>query len=98
VGTWCGDSREQLPRLEAVLDALGQRSPFEGLRMLGIDRSKAVDARAWRFGKVELVPTIVVTMSGAEVGRIVETPASGTIEEDLVRILAPLEGWEVPVE
>ncbi len=42
------------------------------------------------------MPTIVVTAGGAEVGRIVETPKSGRIEEDLVRILAPIEGWEVP--
>ena len=97
-GTWCGDSREQLPRLQAVLGALGPSSPFEELRMVGIDRSKSIDVKVWPFGTVELVPTIVVTMSGAEVGRITETPATGSIERDLATILAPLEGWEVPHE
>jgi cyclophilin family peptidyl-prolyl cis-trans isomerase/HEAT repeat protein len=97
MGTWCPDSREQIPRLEAVLAALGKASPFDAPRLVGVDRSKAADPALYPFGPVELVPTIVVTAGGAEVGRIVETPKSGRIEEDLVRILAPVEGWEVPV-
>ncbi len=96
MGTWCPDSREQIPRLEAVLAALGTGSPFDAPRLVGVDRGKAADPASFPFGPVELVPTIVVTAGGAEVGRIVETPKSGRIEEDLVRILAPIEGWEVP--
>jgi cyclophilin family peptidyl-prolyl cis-trans isomerase/HEAT repeat protein len=96
MGTWCGDSREQIPRLQAVLVALGERSPFEQPRLVGVDRSKSIDATLFPFGTVELVPTIVVTAGGSEIGRIVETPKSGSIEEDLVRILAPVEGWELP--
>ena len=98
MGTWCGDSREQVPRLQAILIALGGRSPFEAPRLLGVDRSKAADAKDFPFGQVELVPTIVVTVGGAEIGRIVETPKSGSVEEDLVRILAPVEGWQLPDE
>jgi cyclophilin family peptidyl-prolyl cis-trans isomerase/HEAT repeat protein len=97
MGTWCPDSREQIPRLEAVLAALGKGSPFDAPRLVGVDRSKAVEKSLYPYGPVELVPTIVVTAGGVEVGRIVETPRSGRIEEDLVRILAPVEGWEVPI-
>ncbi|HQT93979.1 MAG TPA: HEAT repeat domain-containing protein [Thermoanaerobaculaceae bacterium] len=97
MGTWCSDSRTQIPRLQAVLAALGKGSPFDAPRLVGVDRSKAADPALYPFGPVDLVPTIVVTAGGAEVGRIVETPKSGRIEEDLVRILAPIEGWEVPV-
>jgi cyclophilin family peptidyl-prolyl cis-trans isomerase len=96
MGTWCGDSREQVPRLQAVLSALGERSPFDPARLVGVDRSKAIDAKLYPYGVVELVPTVVVTVGGSEVGRIVEEPKSGSIEEDLVRILAPVEGWELP--
>ncbi|MCU0292701.1 MAG: peptidylprolyl isomerase [Thermoanaerobaculaceae bacterium] len=96
MGTWCGDSREQIPRLQAVLARLGPRSPFGVPRLVGVDRSKWIDRDQYPFGAVELVPTIVVTAGGSEIGRIVETPASGRIEEDLARILAPVEGWEVP--
>jgi cyclophilin family peptidyl-prolyl cis-trans isomerase len=93
MGTWCGDSREQIPRLQAVLATLGKQSPFAGLRLIGVDRSKQTPA-SWRFGAVEAVPTIVVTYGGARVGSIVETPSSGKLEQDLVNILASLEGWE----
>lgn len=96
LGTWCGDSREQIPRLQAILAALGERSPFAAVRLLGVDRSKWIDREMYPFGAVELVPTIVVTTGGSEIGRIVETPASGRIEKDLVSILAPVEGWELP--
>ncbi|MBZ5590104.1 MAG: peptidylprolyl isomerase [Acidobacteriia bacterium] len=98
MGTWCGDSREQIPRLQAVLSALGERSPFEAPRLLGVDRSKSADAKAFPYGPVELVPTIVVTAGGSEVGRVVETPKSGSVEEDLVRILSSVEGWQLPDE
>ena len=95
MGTWCSDSREQIPRLQAVLARLGETSPFEAPRFVGVDRSKQATEALYPFGDVDLVPTIVVSMEGSEVGRIVETPTSGSIEGDLVRILAPLEGWPV---
>jgi len=96
MGTWCGDSREQIPHLQAILAALGDASPFAPPLLVGGDRSKAYPPDRFPFGAVERVPTIVVTLEGAEVGRIVETPASGSLEEDLVAILAPYEGWELP--
>jgi len=99
MGTWCSDSREQVPRLLKILQLLGPANPFTELTLLGVDRGKKVlPARNFPYGPVERVPTIVVTFGGSEVGRIVETPLAGTLEEDLVRILAPLEGWEVPEE
>jgi len=93
LGTWCGDTREQVPRLQKVLAALGESSPFDPPRLIGTDRTKSAPAAQFPFGDVELSPTIVVSIEGHEVGRIVETPTSGSIEGDLVRILAPVEGW-----
>ena len=29
MGTWCGDSREQIPRLQAIMAKLGDRSPIQ---------------------------------------------------------------------
>jgi len=96
MGTWCGDSREQVPRLQAILRALGERSPFESPRLIGVDRSKTIEFERYPYGSVERVPTVVVISGGQEIGRIVETPASGCLEEDLVHMLAPIEGWELP--
>ncbi len=97
MGTWCSDSREQVPRLLKIHEVLGEDSPFGEITLLGVDRGKKVTpAEAFPYGPVERVPTLVVTLGGAEVGRVVETPLSGSLEEDLARILAPLEGWELP--
>lgn len=99
MGTWCSDSREQIPRLLKIHEVLGKGSPFSQITLLGVDRGKkVVPAAAFPFGAVERVPIIVVTFGGAEVGRVVETPLAPTLEEDLVRILAPVEGWELPEE
>lgn len=99
MGTWCSDSREQVPRLLKIHEELGKESPFSQITLLGVDRSKkVVPVAAFPFGAVERVPTMVVTFGGAEVGRVVETPLAPTLEEDLVRILAPLEGWDLPEE
>ena len=96
MGTWCSDSREQVPRLQAVLTALGPHPPFGVPRLIGVDRSKEIDRSLYPFGVVEAVPTIVVSAGGAEIGRLVESPKTTSVEEDLVRILAPVEGWDLP--
>ncbi|MFN3413499.1 MAG: hypothetical protein ACK42L_05505 [Thermoanaerobaculum sp.] len=99
MGTWCSDSREQVPKLLKIHEVLGQQSPFSQITLLGVDRGKKVVPQAlFPFGPVERVPTMVVTFGGAAGGWVVETPLSPTLEEDLVRILAPLEGWELPDE
>lgn len=96
MGTWCSDSRALVPALEKVVDALGDGSALARPRLLGIDRAKATLAVEWPFGPVELVPTVVVSSGGVELGRIVETPASGRVERDLVNILAAIEGFPLP--
>ena len=96
IGTWCSDSRVQIPRLEKVLDALGEGSPFERPRLIGVDRSKTTLPGEWAYGAIDLVPTIIISAGGAELGRIVETPATGSIEKDLVTILSAVEGFPVP--
>jgi cyclophilin family peptidyl-prolyl cis-trans isomerase len=96
MGTWCSDSRELVPHLQAILAALGKDSRFGVPHLIGMDRSKEIDHGLYPFGPVEGVPTIVVTVGTTEIGRVVESPKSGSLEEDLVRILAPVEGWEMP--
>jgi cyclophilin family peptidyl-prolyl cis-trans isomerase/HEAT repeat protein len=96
LGTWCSDSRREVPRLERVLEEVGG-DRFQH-HVVGVDRTKWLGERndlerLIGAREVERVPTIVVTdESGQELGRIVER-ADGPIEQLLVEFLASSEGW-----
>jgi len=96
VGSWCSDSRREVPRLRRVLEEAGGDRIRHHL--VGVDRTKWVGgqedlSRVIGAREVERVPTIVVVDdSGEELGRIVER-AEGPIEQLMVEILAPSEGW-----
>ncbi len=87
-GTWCGDSRRQIPRLTRLLDLAG----LDERRLSLI----ALSDRAMEFKRspghpeakrhVHRTPTIVIVRDGREIGRIVETPAQ-SLEADLLAIL-----------
>ena len=87
-GTWCGDSRRQIPRLIRLLDLEG----FDEQRLTLIALSdrpmefKQAPGHPEAKRNVHRTPTIVVLRDGNEVGRIVETPTT-SIEADILAIL-----------
>ena len=87
-GTWCGDSRRQIPRLARLLDLAGVDEARLNLVALS-DRAmefKQSPGRPEAKRYVHRTPTIVVIRDGREIGRIVETP-SVTLDSDLLAIL-----------
>lgn len=84
LGTWCGDSRREVPRFWKALDQAGD-VPFE-LSYVGVDRSFNADEVSLDDVDLEAVPTFVVFRDGDEVGRVVEN-APDTIEADLLSLL-----------
>ena len=83
-GSWCSDSRREVPRLLRILD---RTSPAHlKVRFYGLDRTKKEPARLVRRGAIERVPTFILRVDGREVGRIVETPQA-TLEHDLALLL-----------
>lgn len=88
LGTWCGDSRREVPRLVHVLKAAGL--PDKQLKLVMVDN--APDAYKQSPGREEAglnifrVPTVTITEKGAERGRIVESPVE-SLEKDLLHIL-----------
>lgn len=92
LGTWCSDSRREVPRLWRALDHAGDQAggevPFE-VEYVAVDRDKEEPADLLAGQDLAYVPTLVVRRDGREVGRIVES-APGGVEADL---LALLEGF-----
>lgn len=85
LGTWCEDSRREVPRLWRALDEAGGPVPFE-VRYIGVDRAKKQPAELVTGSDVHYVPTFIVSRGGHEVGRIVESSPRG-IERDLLALL-----------
>ena len=88
LGTWCGDSRREVPRLWKALDIAGGRGtdvPF-AIHYIGVDRQKKEPAAPVTNNDIRYVPTFIVTREGREVGRIVEESPNG-IEKDLLALL-----------
>ncbi|HSU84687.1 MAG TPA: thioredoxin family protein [Thermoanaerobaculia bacterium] len=85
LGTWCGDSRREVPRLWKALDAEGGAVPFQ-IRYVGVDHDKKQPADLLKENDVRYLPTFIVRRGGHEVGRIVETSPHG-VEQDLLALL-----------
>jgi thiol-disulfide isomerase/thioredoxin len=86
MGTWCSDSRREVPSFYKILDYL--EVPEEKVTLISVDREmKSVGEEADNLS-IEFVPTIIFYQegNGEEMGRIIETPIV-TLEKDLQSII-----------
>lgn len=87
-GTWCGDSRREVPRFLKVLDAT--EFNMAQLKMIAVDNSKEAykqsPSQTEKGLNIHRVPTFIFYKEGKEVNRIVEFPKE-TFERDLHKIL-----------
>lgn len=84
MGSWCGDSQEQVPRFLKMLDMLN--FPDSSLTIICVDRSKKSLNGETDALNIQLVPSFIIYTEGKEIGRIVETPKE-TLEKDLLLII-----------
>ncbi|MFA4923800.1 MAG: thioredoxin family protein [Ignavibacteriaceae bacterium] len=84
MGTWCSDSRREVPRFYKILDSLN--FPSAKVKLIMVDRKKEAAKMDISSLKIELVPTIIFYNDGLEAGRIIESPKE-TLEKDLAAIL-----------
>ena len=84
LGTWCSDSRREVPRMLKILDIV--EFPQDSLSLVFVDRTKNGIADETKGLNIERVPTFIVYEKNKEIGRIIETPEE-TLEKDLLKII-----------
>lgn len=91
MGTWCGDSRREVPRLFRILEEINY--DMSRLKVIcvssQINTYKQSPDREEAGLNIHRVPTVLLhDTAGAELNRIVESPVT-SLEEDLLAILEP---------
>jgi thiol-disulfide isomerase/thioredoxin len=86
LGTWCGDSRREVPRMEKILSEMG--IDIAMVSIIAVDRDKFSPNGEHEGKDIRYVPTLIVSKDNQEIGRIVESPSSetATLESDLFEI------------
>ena len=88
LGTWCPDSRREVPRFMKVIDTW--KFPSDLVTFIGVDNGK--DSPIGGYGELDIqrVPTFIIYKNNIETGRIIENPAT-SLEQDMVNILGGMK-------
>ncbi|HEU4469789.1 MAG TPA: thioredoxin family protein [Flavisolibacter sp.] len=84
-GTWCGDTKNLLPKFYSLMDASG--FPQDRITLLGVDRSKKTIQHLTEAFGITNVPTFIIMKNGREIGRVVEYGKYGMFDKELGEIL-----------
>lgn len=81
LGLWCPDSKNNVPPFLRLLDAADTAVP---VRYFSVQRKPVREIRYFVDSvKVERVPTFIFYRDDIEIGRIVENPQTGIIEDTI---------------
>jgi thiol-disulfide isomerase/thioredoxin len=84
LGTWCPDSRREVPRFMKIIDLWG--FPVSSIRFIGVDINKIAPLGDFHLLGIERVPTFIFYKNNVEKGRIIEVPIT-SLEKDTRDIL-----------
>lgn len=88
LGTWCGDSKKEVPRFYKIIEAA--KFPENQLQVIALDRTedayKQSPNREEKGLNIHRVPTFIFYRNGKEINRIVEHPKE-TLERDMLSIV-----------
>ncbi len=84
LGTWCPDSRREVPRFMRILDIW--KFPMEKVTLIGVDNAKLSPVGEYEKLDIQRVPTFILYKNNIESGRIIENPVT-SLEQDMVNIL-----------
>ncbi|MAT89689.1 MAG: hypothetical protein CMC35_03260 [Flavobacteriaceae bacterium] len=89
MGTWCGDSKREVPRFYKILEAA--EFPLDRLQMIALDNEREAYKQSPGGEEegigIHRVPTFIIYKDHHEVGRIVEHPKT-SLEADLLAIIS----------
>ncbi|MGQ9845960.1 MAG: thioredoxin family protein [Bacteroidales bacterium] len=83
-GSWCSDSKEQLPHFFKIIDKLNLYDNM--IDIIAVDRNKQAPEIDLTMYNIEKVPTFIFYKNKKEIGRIIETPQT-TLENEIKLIL-----------
>ncbi len=84
MGTWCPDSRREVPRFMRILDVWN--FPVDKITLIGVDNAKLSPVGEYEKLDIQRVPTFILYKNNIESGRIIENPVT-SLEQDMVNIL-----------
>jgi len=86
LGTWCKDSRREVPRAKKIFDNLGLNE--NQITWVCVNRDKISPDGLEQNKQINYVPTFIFSKNNVEIGRIVESPSSQTasLESDIFEI------------
>lgn len=86
LGTWCGDSKYQVPNFLKIMDDL--KVAEDKIRIIAVDGTKQAENGLIDGLNITRVPTFIFyDKKDVEVGRITERPTE-TLEKDMLKALA----------
>jgi hypothetical protein len=89
MGTWCGDSRREVPRIYKILDYCQvKRSQIQLIYLNNSDTAyKQSPGHEEQGLNIRRVPTLLIFRNQREVGRVVESPVT-SLEKDILAIVS----------
>lgn len=88
MGTWCGDSRREVPRMYKILDYC--RVKPTQIQLINLNNSDAAYKQSPQHEEqglnIRRVPTLLIYEGEREVGRVVESPVT-SLEKDILAIV-----------
>lgn len=88
LGTWCGDSKWEFPRMLKILAAANFDTTNLSIVCVGNEAEmyKKSPQGEEKGRNIQRVPTLIIYEKNKEIGRIIESPIV-TLEKDLLKIL-----------
>lgn len=84
MGTWCTDSRREVPRFLKLSQLIGLEQ--DKVKFIGTDSYKEAPVDDYETLDIERVPTFIFYYKKNELGRIIEYPKA-SLEKDMLNIL-----------